>query len=77
VPVSGQETALVLLLVLLGVEGLVRGKFLAVVLRVLLACGIGLALVVLWYDGLYVVTFTFFAAALLVLLVNVREATRR
>ena len=37
----------------------------------------GLGLVVLWYDGRYVVTFTFFAAALLVLLVNVREATRR
>lgn len=76
-PIAGQETALVLLLVLLSVEGLVRGKFLAVLLRLLLACVGIVALVVLWYDGRYVVTFTFFAAALLVLLVNVREVTRR
>jgi hypothetical protein len=76
-PIAGQETALVLLLMLLIVEGLVRRKFLAVLVRLLLACVAILALVVLWYDGRYVVTFTFFAAALLVLLVNVREATRR
>ncbi|MDI6099527.1 hypothetical protein QLQ12_13065 [Actinoplanes sp. NEAU-A12] len=76
-PVSGQETALALLLVLLLVEGFVRGKFLAVMLRLALACaGLG-ALVVFWLDGRYIVTFAFFAAALLVLLVNVREATRR
>ncbi|MBG0566722.1 hypothetical protein [Actinoplanes aureus] len=76
-PIAGQETAGILLLVLLSVEGLVRGKFLAVLLRLLLACAALLVLAVLWYDGRYVVTFTFFAAALLVLLVNVREATRR
>jgi hypothetical protein len=76
-PVSGQQTALVLLLVLLGVEGLVRGKFMAVVLRVLLAFVVILALAVLWLEGRYVVTFICSAAALLVLLVNVREATRR
>ena len=76
-PIAGQETALALLLVLLGVEGLVRGKFLAVLLRMVLAGVVLVALAVLWLDGRYVVTFTFFAAALLVLLVNVREATRR
>ena len=74
---SGQESALVLLLVMLLVEGFVRGKLFAVLLRLLMACVVVLALAVLWFDGLYVLTFTFFAAALLVLLVNVREATRR
>ncbi|MEU4158664.1 hypothetical protein [Actinoplanes sp. NPDC026670] len=76
-PVSGQLTALVLLLVLLGVEGLVRKKFLAVVLRILAAFVLFVALAVLWMEGRYVVTFICAAAALLVLLVNVREATRR
>jgi hypothetical protein len=75
--VAGSETALVLLLVLLTVEGAVRGKFLAVLLRLVLACvALGL-LVVLWLDGRYVVTFVFFLAAVLVLLVNIREAWRR
>ncbi|GAA1657981.1 hypothetical protein [Actinoplanes couchii] len=74
---SGEETALALLLVLLLVEGFVRGKFLAVILRILLAVALILVLAVLWFDGRYVVTFTCFGAALVVLLVNVREATRR
>ncbi|MEV4277481.1 hypothetical protein [Actinoplanes xinjiangensis] len=76
-PVSGQQTALILLLGMLVVEGLVRGKFLAVVLRILLAFVLIVALAVLWLEGRYVVTSIFTAAALLVLLVNVREATRR
>lgn len=75
--ISGEETALALLLVLLLVEGFVRGKFLAVILRILLAAALISVLVVLWFDGRYVVTFVLFAAALLVLMVNVREATRR
>ncbi len=75
--VAGSETALVLLLVLLTVEGAVRGKFLAVLLRLLLCClAIGI-LIVLWLDGRYVVTSIFFLAAVLVLLVNIREAWRR
>ncbi|SDT31750.1 hypothetical protein [Actinoplanes derwentensis] len=75
--ISGEQTALALLLVLLLVEGFVRGKFLAVILRILLAAALILVLVVLWFDGRYVLTFTFFGAAVLVLLVNTREATRR
>ncbi|MBW6435184.1 hypothetical protein KZ829_15700 [Actinoplanes hulinensis] len=74
---GGSDIALALLLGLLAVEGLVRGKFLAVLLRLILAAAAIGALVLLWYDGRYVVTFTFFAAALLVLLINVREAMRR
>jgi hypothetical protein len=74
---AGQETALILLLILLIVEGLVRQKFLAVLVRLGLATA-ALALgAVLVYESRYVVTFGFFAAALLVLLVNVREAWRR
>ncbi|WP_229075003.1 hypothetical protein [Actinoplanes sp. DH11] len=76
-PIQGQETALALLLVLLSVEGLVRQKFLAVLVRLALAAAVLLALAVLWFDGRYVITFGFFAAAVLVLLVNLREAWRR
>ncbi|GIF13657.1 hypothetical protein [Actinoplanes teichomyceticus] len=76
-PIAGKQTALVLLLVLLIVEGLVRGKLLAVLLRLLLAGAVAASLVVLWFDGRYVVNFAFFTAAVLVLLVNIREAWRR
>ncbi|MEU4689154.1 hypothetical protein [Actinoplanes sp. NPDC023714] len=75
--IAGQETALILLLLLLCVEGFVRGKLLAVLLRILLACASLALLAVLWFDGRYVVTFGFFAAAVLVLLVNIRESWRR
>ncbi|WP_433832517.1 hypothetical protein ACQP2E_16340 [Actinoplanes sp. CA-015351] len=75
--ISGQETALGLLLALLIFEGLVRKKFLAVLVRLLIACVAVVGLVVLYHDGRYVVTFGFFAGALLVLLVNIREAWRR
>ncbi|MEV0898950.1 hypothetical protein [Actinoplanes sp. NPDC049802] len=73
----GNDIALALLLGLLTVEGLIRGKFLAVLLRLLLAAAAIGALLLLWFDGRYVITFTFFAAAILVLLVNTREAMRR
>lgn len=75
--VAGSETALILLLVLLIVEGAVREKFLAVLLRLVMACAAIAILAVLWQDGRYVVTFVFFLAAVLVLLVNIREAWRR
>ena len=65
------------LLVLLCAEGLVRGKLLAVLLRLLVAVAVVVILAVLWFDGRYVVTFTLFAASLVVLLVNLREAMRR
>ncbi|KUL28578.1 hypothetical protein, partial [Actinoplanes awajinensis] len=76
-PIAGKQTALVLLLVLLTVEGLVRSKLLAVLLRLMLAGIAAGLLVLLWHDGRYVVNFAFFAAALLVLLVNIRESWRR
>jgi hypothetical protein len=74
---AAPAAALVLLLLLLSVEGITRGKFLAVLLRLFLAVVAVAALIVLWIDGRYVLTGVFFLAAALVLLVNVREALRR
>ena len=75
--VGGLDIAAVWLLGLLCVEGLVRGKLLAVLLRLLLVAAALALLVVLWFEGRYVVAFGLFAAAAGVLLVNVREAWRR
>ncbi|GAA4603766.1 hypothetical protein GCM10023107_65380 [Actinoplanes octamycinicus] len=76
-PIAGKQTALILLLLLLVVEGLVREKLLAVLLRLVLAGALLATLALLWFDGRYVVNFAFFFAAVLVLLVNLREAWRR
>ncbi|GID28786.1 hypothetical protein [Paractinoplanes brasiliensis] len=74
---GGLDLAAVWLLGVLCVEGLVRGKLLAVLLRLLLAAVSLALLVVLWFEGRYVVAFGLFAAAAAVLLVNLREALRR
>jgi hypothetical protein len=74
---GGVDIAAIWLLGLLCVEGLVRGKLLAVLLRLLLTAAALALLVVLWFEGRYVLAFGFFAAAAAVLLVNVREAWRR
>ncbi|WIM99407.1 hypothetical protein ACTOB_003058 [Actinoplanes oblitus] len=76
-PIAGKQTALILLLLLLVVEGLVREKLLAVLLRLVLAGALIAMLALLWFDGRYVVNFAFFFAAVLVLLINIREAWRR
>lgn len=70
-------TALTWLLLLLSVEGLVRGQFLAVVVRLLFAVTAIVVLLFIWADWRWVVTAVFFAAAVLVLVVNVRDAVRR
>ena len=70
-------TAIVWLLLVLCAEGLVRGKFLALLLRLLLAAVVAGLVVVVWTDGRYVVAFTLFGAAVLVLLTNLRETLRR
>jgi hypothetical protein len=74
---AASDVAGIWLLVLLCAEGLVRGKLLAVLLRLLLAVAALVLLAVLWFDGRYVITFTLFAASVVVLLVNLREALRR
>ncbi|GAA2569402.1 hypothetical protein GCM10010435_49240 [Winogradskya consettensis] len=75
--VAAPLIALIGLLVLLSVEGLARGKFLAVLLRILLAAVAVALLVLLWFDGRYVVTFALVAAGLWVLVINLREFLRR
>jgi hypothetical protein len=70
-------TLIIWLLLLLSIEGVARGKFVAVLLRLLLALFLITTLVVLWYDWRYVVGAAFVGAALLVLFVNLREALRR
>jgi hypothetical protein len=75
--ITASDTAALWLLALLSIEGLVRGKFLAVLLRLLLAAVAFAFLAALWLDGRDIVTYAFFAAAVLVLLVNLREALRR
>ncbi|MBL7253193.1 hypothetical protein [Paractinoplanes lichenicola] len=74
---GGLDLAVIWLLGLLCVEGLVRGKLLALLLRLLLAAVSVALLVVLWFEGRYVVAFGLLAAAAGVLLVNLREAIRR
>jgi hypothetical protein len=75
--VAPTVTLLLLLLLLLATEGLARGKFGAVILRILLALAVITLLVVLWYEGRYVLGVVLLGAALLVLVVNMREALRR
>lgn len=77
VPHGPSYSAGIWLLALLSVEGLVRGKFLAFLVRILLGALVVFLLAVLWFDGRYVLTFGFLAAAVVVLLVNIREAWRR
>ncbi|MBU2667855.1 hypothetical protein KOI35_30520 [Actinoplanes bogorensis] len=74
---GGVDIAVIWLLGVLCVEGLVRGKLLAVLLRLLAAVAALALLVVLWFDGRYVVAFALGAASIGVLLVNLREALRR
>jgi hypothetical protein len=75
--VSATATAVFWVVVLLSIEGLVRGQFLSVLLRMLFVV---LLLVGVYYfikDWRYVFAFTFFAAAALLLVVNLRDAWKR
>ncbi|WP_306215693.1 hypothetical protein [Actinoplanes sp. RD1] len=74
---SPADVAGIWLVLLLTVEGLIRGRFVAVALRLAGAAALVAFLILLWFTGRYVFTVGFFAAALLVLIVNLREALRR
>ncbi len=65
------------LIFLVSVEGLARGKFLAVMGRFLLLVVAAIALFFLWHDWRIVVGFALGSAAIAVLVVNLREAFRR
>ena len=73
----GLEVAAGVLLLLVVVEGVTRGKFLAVLLRLFVALVGCAALLVLWFEGRYVATAVFLVAAVVVLAVNLRETLRR
>lgn len=75
--VSAVSTALAWLVLLMSIEGLVRGQFLQVFLRFLVIVAIGIALYFLWVDARVVLGALFAAAAAVVLVLNVREALRR
>jgi len=69
--------AITWVILLLSIEGLVRGQFLSVLLRMLFVV---LLLVGVYYfvkDWRYVFAFTFYAAAALLLVVNLRDAWKR
>jgi hypothetical protein len=63
--------------VLLSIEGLVRGRFLAVLLRMLFVAGLLVATYYFITDWRYVFAWGFFGAALLLLVTNLRDAWKR
>ncbi len=75
--ISATEMSIVGLVVLVSIEGFVRGKFLAVMGRFLLIIVALIALYILWRDWRVVVGATLGVSAITVLVVNLREAFRR
>jgi hypothetical protein len=65
------------IVVLLSIEGLARGQFLAVLLRMGFVVLLALAVYLLIRDWRYVFGIAFFAAAALLLVVNVRDGLKR
>ncbi len=64
-------------LILMSVEGILRGQFLAVALRFAVAALTVAGLYLAWLEWQAVIAIPLLAAALLVLVVNLREAVRR
>jgi hypothetical protein len=77
VGVSATSTFVFWVVLLLSIEGLVRGKFLAVMLRLLMAALLIVGLYYLVLDWRIVLGWTFVGAALLLLVVNLRDALKR
>ncbi len=77
VGVSASVIAVVWLVLLLSIEGLVRGKFLAVMARMAMVTLVIIGLYYFVVDWRIVFGWTFVAAAALLFLVNVRDAIRR
>ncbi|CAN5382945.1 hypothetical protein BH23ACT6_BH23ACT6_24640 [soil metagenome] len=79
-PVFGYSSpliAVVSVLLLMGVEGLLRKQFLAVALRFVVLAASVVALYYAYQEWRYVVTVPCFVAAFVVLVVNLRERLRR
>jgi hypothetical protein len=75
--VSVTGIAVFWIIVLLSIEGLARGQFLAVLLRILFVALLVAAVVLFIRDWRYVFGIVFFAAAALMLVVNVRDGLKR
>lgn len=77
IAVSASITALVWVVLLLSVEGLVRGRFLSVIGRLFLAAALLVGLYYLVVDWRIVLAWTFAGAAAVLLAVNLRDALKR
>jgi hypothetical protein len=77
VGISATEVSLLGLVILVSIEGFVRGKFLAVIGRFLLIIVALVALYYFWRDWRVVLGTTLAVAAITILVVNLREAFRR
>lgn len=71
------EVAVAGLVLLLAVEGFVRGHFLDVVMRVLVMIALAVGLWFLWTDWRVMLSAVLTAAAIVILVVNLKEAWRR
>jgi hypothetical protein len=77
VGISATEMSILSLVVLVSIEGFVRGKFMAVIGRFLLIIVALIALYFVWRDWRVVLGTTLGVAAITILVVNLREAFRR
>ena len=77
VGISATDVSILGLVVLVSIEGFVRGKFLAVMGRFLLIIVALIALYFFWRDWRVVLGTTLAVAAITILVVNLREAFRR
>ncbi|MFK5634981.1 MULTISPECIES: hypothetical protein [unclassified Ornithinimicrobium] len=75
--VAAVATAIAWVVLLMIIEGIVRGQFVAVLLRLVAAAILAIALWWFVLDWRYVVSTVFFASAVMALGVNLREAWRR
>jgi hypothetical protein len=75
--VSATSDAIIWLVVLLSIEGLVRGQFLAVLARMVMAAVLLVGLYYLVVDWRFVLGWVFLGAAALMLVVNLRDAFKR
>lgn len=74
---SATNITVVWLVILLSIEGLARGKFLAVLVRMAVAAAVVVALYFFFADWRSVLAGVLFAASLSLLIVNIRDAWKR
>jgi hypothetical protein len=77
VGVTGTATALAWIVLLLGVESAIRGRFVAFLIRLVVVTAVVLAVLSFGQEWRLLLSWTFWVAALFVLLASIREAVRR